>query len=213
MVGLREKAHKSMSDFNMGSGSSYTRHTSPETPIEGDDELDKLGGKTRLVDKTEHSASPPSIQSSPSPVNPNASLSSSSSPDEQFTPSVVEYLQAFGGHQFLSGPPALPALSQPYLDSSAMYSLSPNSPQEPTAYHLQPQPQYSEQQSTASFMPMPNALSLPQYLPVFDFASLGSQNGYHAMQIDNDMLNGHSSMGNVVHPDWQDLLPDLGPMN
>ncbi|KAF8899636.1 fungal-specific transcription factor domain-containing protein [Gymnopilus junonius] len=102
MLHLQEKAHFSLEEFRRGKGSPMTRFnpSSPTTPDGDDDELNVLGGKTRLVTKKEPS-SPVLMDRSPVSQNPIVPLPLSPGLHNQLPPSVREYLDSFKvqGHQ------------------------------------------------------------------------------------------------------------------
>ncbi|RDB15834.1 putative transcriptional regulatory protein C1F7.11c [Hypsizygus marmoreus] len=98
MLNLREKAHFSLEEFKNGRGSPLTKYNmssaEPPTPVEDDDELSILGGKTRLVAKKEPS-SPTILERSPTSQNPVVPLPLSPSMQGHVHPSVWEYLDSF----------------------------------------------------------------------------------------------------------------------
>ncbi len=60
MLRLQEKAHMSLDDFRKGKGSPISRYSAqdPQSPVDEDDELAMLGGKSRLVKKEPSSPAP-----------------------------------------------------------------------------------------------------------------------------------------------------------
>ena len=103
MLRLQEKAHFSLEEFRRGKGSPITKFSpgSPGSPDADDDELNVLGGKTRLVTKKEPS-SPVLLDRSPTSQNPIVPLPLSPGLHNQLPPSVREYLDSFkvqAGHQ------------------------------------------------------------------------------------------------------------------
>jgi hypothetical protein len=213
MMRLRDKAHASMDDFEATSLSS-TRRSSIEPPVNNNDELDTLGGKTRLVANKESSASPQLVNRSPGSLNSGTSLPVSSAPDNHLHPSVAEYMQASsGGPHFVSGTEshAIIAPSQPYADNS-IYGLPPIPlHHEPTSYNHQlqvpQQQQYVGPQTQTPYIPMAD-VSLTQYSPVYNYAPQ-AQNGYHPMQMDSDMMNVSAPEANM-HTTWHDFVAGFG---
>jgi hypothetical protein len=215
MLGLQEKAHISLNDFRKGKLSATLRQMSPETPVADGDELDTLGGRTRLVARKSYSESPPLIDRSPTSRNPVIPFPISSSYDTQVHPSVVEYLQTFGNQQAPSEPEAMitSPSSQSYVDSS-LFGLPPMLPRQISGSHQSPLQQHSQSynhvsQNQASYRTMAEPGSFPQYFPVYDYAFAGSQYGYNAVQMDNDMANPSTSDANM-HKIWQDFVAGLG---
>jgi peptidoglycan hydrolase-like protein with peptidoglycan-binding domain len=210
MLRLQEKAHISLGDFRKGKSSASTSRTSPGTSLNSDDELDTLGGKTRLVANKESSQSPQMITSSPTSMTAGSSVSVSSSDDNQVHPSVAEYMRQFENHQSLPGPGSHTLPPSSYPDTSC--GLNPISlpHHEQTPYHhLQPQPQqqYNGIATQAPYFPMTEATQLPQYFPVYDdYTPVPLQNGYHPMQTANGLPN--ASLPNM-HTTWEDLWRDL----
>lgn len=100
MLHLQEKAHYSLDEFRKGRGSPMSRYHSssePPTPVDEDDELSILGGKTRLVAKKEPS-SPTIMDRSPTSLNPVVPLPLSPSMEGQMHPTIWEYLDTFVPH-------------------------------------------------------------------------------------------------------------------
>jgi hypothetical protein len=209
MLRLQEKAHISLDDFRKGKSLSSARHMSPD-PAEGDDELDTLGGKTRLVAKKEASLSPRLLDRSPTSLNPVVPLPlPSSSQGGQVHPSVFEYLRTFGNHQLVSEPEPM---SQTYTDSS-IYGLT--ALHEQTSFQTQRQSQLQQEyesspQGNIQYHSMAEAGSLPQYFPVYDYAPAVSQENYHRLvQMESDMMNVNTPEANM-HTTWQDFVAGLG---
>lgn len=104
MRGLHEKAHIALREFKEGRTSRLTGYgtltdaieTGSPEPAE-EDELAKLGGKTRLVSAKENSKSPsPQIANrSPNSMNPIVPLPLATSGMNDVHPTVVAYLQTF----------------------------------------------------------------------------------------------------------------------
>jgi len=210
MLRLRDKAHVSMDDFKADTSLSSTRRSSIEPPVNDSDELDTLGGKTRLVANKESSASPPLLNRSPASLNSGTSLPIQSAPDNHVH-GVTEYLQAPGGAHFVPGTEshALLASSQPYTDTS-IYGLAPFPlHHEATSYNhqlqLPQQQQYTGPQTQTPYLPMAD-VSLTQYSPVYNYAP---QNGYHPMQMDSDMMNVAAPEANM-HTTWHDFVAGFG---
>jgi len=93
MLNLQQKAHYSLDEFRKGHGSPLTR-SEPATPVDDNDELSVLGGKTRLVAKQEPS-SPTIMDRSPTSHNPVVPLPLSPSMEGRVHPSIWEYLNTF----------------------------------------------------------------------------------------------------------------------
>ncbi|KAG5645725.1 hypothetical protein DXG03_005420 [Asterophora parasitica] len=179
MLNLQEKAHFSLEEFKKGRGpqlAKYGLSSASDAAADEDDELSVLGGKTRLVAKTEPS-SPNIVGRSPTSHNPVVPLPLSPSMQSQVHPSVWEYLDSFNPNQAqpvqisptnserqssqgsISGASARNSFSED-VSPLSMYGLStiPNAPTfqaEPSTYlsHQQPLQQaasihhYPQQQS------------------------------------------------------------------
>jgi len=205
MLHLQEKAHFSLEEFRRGAGSPTTRYNSgPTSPDDENDELSVLGGKTRLVSKTEP-ASPVLLERSPVSQNPVVPLPLSPGMHNQLPPSVREYLdsfkangigmsQMFTNHQQQSSsfsPPSQGSFSDSEISPVSAYGMAaapttfstePNSyvqqqPQHPMQSVMQSQSSMSMDTSGGS-MPK-NDVNFPQYFPVYDYglASTSYTNG------------------------------------
>jgi hypothetical protein len=97
MLNLQQKAHYSLDEFRKGHGSTLNR-SEPATPVDDNDELSVLGGKTRLVAKQEPS-SPTIMDRSPTTQNPVVPLPLSPSMEGRMHPSIWEYLNTFTPQQ------------------------------------------------------------------------------------------------------------------
>lgn len=104
MTGLQQKAHQAIKEWKEGRSPSagpsgpYSSYPSPGSPeaVE-DDELAKLGGKTRLISAKDPSKSPsPTIPTrSPNTMNPVVPLPLPNAGVADVHPNVLEYLQSF----------------------------------------------------------------------------------------------------------------------
>lgn len=223
MERLQQKAHTSLNDFRKGKGSPIGRHGSssePLTPVDENDELATLGGKTRLVAKMEPSSpSQRVLDRSPTSHNPVVPLPLAISTHDQVHPSVVEYLGSFSHHQSGGG-------SSGYTDAEV--DLSPVSPlsaygmSTAATFHPEAASQYSTQTQTSHLHHMPppsihhhglptpspthtespmnmhgngSVSAFPQYFPVYDYgpSAMGTNgiNGYaSAPMLDNNPMPG-----------------------
>lgn len=223
MLALQKKAHISLSDFRKGKSSPPGRYGTSESPppVDDNDELDTLGGKTRLVTKKESSSpvlATQIIDRSPTSMNPVVPLPLSSGMDNNIHPSVVEYLRTFGTHQ-MSEPITESPSSWSYADVST-YGLSPISPPYLDEQPSYQQPHHQLQQYSPSTIhqnhhqPMVNTGSFPQYFPVYDYAPAAVQSG-SPLQMENHLpggsqrRNSNSPVGNM-QTTWQDFVTSLG---
>lgn len=156
MLNLQEKAHHSLDEFRKGKGPPFGRQVSdPPTPVDDNDELSVLGGKTRLVAKKEPS-SPQMTSRSPHSHNPVVPLPLSPSTESHIHPSVLEYLQTFAPQpdqhqqhphqhqQKQSSGSSLSSLPFPDIDASvSMYGLSAIA----APFHSEPSSYLSQSQS------------------------------------------------------------------
>jgi hypothetical protein len=214
MLRLREKAQLSLNAFREGMSSSSARRTSAETSVDGGDELDTLGGKTRLVANRESSVSPQMANGSLVSVNGGSPESLSPDDNHQFYP-ITGYLPNSEGHQFVpgSGSHTLPTLPTSYATDTSVYGLTsfrlPPHPEQTSYTHqlqLQPQQRYPSQNPAPYLPPTNAAVQIPNYELPYDFAL---QNGYHSMQLDNvnEMLG---PVPEDVNTAWQNLFDAAG---
>lgn len=241
MIGLQEKAHHSLDEFRKGKGSPLARHVSssePPTPVDDNDELAMLGGKTRLVKK--EPSSPQIMDRSPTSRHPVVPLPLSASAGAHVDPNVLEYLSSFQSHHHHEQPPQSASSHNSYSDVDispvSMYGMStlPSTPflPEPTSYISQ-SPTRSESLSQSMMQtqqpPSPTHLShqpmmtngnsltssFPQYFPVYDYGTSNMENGYGAPMLDGNPMPGQrrSSSGspeaNNMHSTWQDFVAGL----
>jgi len=202
MLGLREKAHLSLSEHRKGQVSPLGRQPSEPYSQDGDqDELSVLGGKTRLVakkDSASAASSPAVIDRSPTSLNPVVPLPLMSGNAHQAVhPNVVLYLQTFPNGQSHNAGPT-------YTDSST-YSMSPT---RESAYHETSG--YSD--SHASMQPMELvAGQFPNYFSVYDYG-LSTESNYSQMngQISSTAGPRRDSPENTMHATWQDFVTQSG---
>ena len=93
-MNLRERAHIALQQHRNSPSRQNSLSSEPSTPLDDEDELAILGGKTRLVPKKEKSASPQIPDRSPTTQNPIVPLPLSNS-DQAVHPYVLEYLRTF----------------------------------------------------------------------------------------------------------------------
>ncbi|KAJ7257904.1 fungal-specific transcription factor domain-containing protein [Mycena haematopus] len=209
MLRLQEKAHHSLEDFRKGKLSPSARRISPESPspVEDNDELSTLGGKTRLVAKKEP-VSPLLLERSPTSHNPVVPLPlSPGSLSEQAHPGVLEYLNSF--QQPSATYPdvdvdlspvsmyGMSAMQTSYhSDSNGSYiSQSPTQMDSQSLFHQQNQASASQhaqsrgsQQQQQQRHGMGNGMgngtlqnvSFPQYFPVYDYRTTTGLNDMYA---------------------------------
>ncbi|KAF8885022.1 fungal-specific transcription factor domain-containing protein [Infundibulicybe gibba] len=225
MLHLQEKAHYSLDEFRNGKGSPLSRYASssePPTPVDDNDELSVLGGKTRLVAKKE--------PSSPTLLD-----------QQQVHPSVIDYLQSFQPQPQQHSASSGHSFTDADISPASAYGLSPMNTQfhtEPSSFLIQtqpsqlvpPQPIMSQQNHTSSPSHMSRqhpgmldnnssaAHSLPQYFPVYDYGSVAMTNGIGTPMLDHNPMPGqrrsHSGSPEAnMHTTWQDfVVTNLGGM-
>ncbi|KAJ7746905.1 fungal-specific transcription factor domain-containing protein [Mycena maculata] len=230
MLRLQEKAHHSLEDFRKGKLSPSARRITPDSlsPVEENDELSTLGGKTRLVAKKEP-VSPLMLDRSPTSHNPVVPLPLSPSLNEQVHPSVLEYLNTF------QQPSSAHTSYSDDLSPVSIYSMSTM----PTSYHsdsymshsptqmdTQPSGMFHQNQVQAAHTHgstqrphMGNGaaanVSFPQYFPVYDYRTSGMNDAYASAPIlDVNPMPGQrrasgSPEGNMQSSIWQDFVGDL----
>ncbi|KAH7890671.1 fungal-specific transcription factor domain-containing protein [Phlebopus sp. FC_14] len=208
MITLRKKAHVSLNEFRKGKLSPLTRQLSSQSesgsPLEEDDELSTLGGKTRLVAKKESmspASSPAVCERSPTSSNPIVPLPLTSG-SNHYHPHVVDYLRTFGhtpGPQHRTGPT--------YTDASA-FSMSPvqehvHAYNEPSTYSQESQAQVQQMEIVPG--------QFPSYFQVYDYGMAGDSNGYgHANGGQMTGQRRESPEANVMQRDWQDFVNASG---
>ncbi|KAI5122508.1 hypothetical protein M0805_001416 [Coniferiporia weirii] len=208
MQNLQQKAQLSLREFREGKQSPLQSNLPYKPFMEGtpdtdeDDELSKLGGKTRLITQKDLTKSPSPILTtrSPNTHNPIVPLPL---PDASagVHPSVVEYLSSFnfpaGGRQG----------AQHMQGDQAMYAAGPSGYATPVrssgAIHYHPGVQAADALPTPTspnhtlVLPSPHQVSpahapaasdgqqayFPQYFPVFDYGTSGGTPGYPPMQL------------------------------
>ncbi|KAJ7224484.1 fungal-specific transcription factor domain-containing protein, partial [Mycena pura] len=209
MLRLQEKAHISLEDYRKGKISPSARRMLPDSPspVEENDELSTLGGKTRLVAKKEPT-SPLLLDRSPTSHNPVVPLPLSPSMNEQVHPSVLEYLNTF---------------QQPHgsytdvdVDLSPV-SISPaQSDVQQSMFHQNQTPSLPPSSNTQRSHPMGNGgsapISFPQYFPVYDYRTGNMGDGYSSTPVlDMNPMPGQrrssgSPEGNLQAAIWQEFV-------
>lgn len=214
MSRLRDKAHISLSEFRKGNLSpsrQLTGGSDISSPVDDNDELSTLGGKTRLVTKKETSLSPSPaalMDRSPTSMNPVVPLPLGSGQNQPVHPYVVDYLRTFNP---TPAPNATMSTTSSYADAS--YTMSPvqEHPSQydmSNGYHQNSQDQMQSMELVAG--------TYPNYFPVYDY-STGGINGYSPVQSTaiNGSQNGvqrlrDSPEANMFQSTWQDLVTQMG---
>ncbi|KZT27790.1 hypothetical protein NEOLEDRAFT_1059869 [Neolentinus lepideus HHB14362 ss-1] len=216
MLRLKEKAHSSLAAFREGKSSPTALRlpqspSEPPTPVDDDDELSTLGGKTRVVARKD-SGSPPSMRS-PTTLNPVVPLPLTPNTDRQVHPTVVEYLRSF----------------EPLPSSMEAGSMAGTSMHvEPSHYNDAGQLSMSyvanNQMATSYEQQSPVATNgagyaqapyFPQYFPVYDYApathgadypyassSMPHMNGYMSTERERSSGSPEASMQTT----WQEFV-------
>lgn len=240
MLRLREKAHASLAAFRNTPPSRAGNLSEPSTPADDNDELGKLGGRTRLVAPKEKSMSPQLTDRSPTSLNPVVPLPLSKQEDQQVHPYVLQYLRTFvpsppNGTSAMGAGPSQAGPSQMSMQNGSAGSPIHYQPQQPQSMHsLQPistgfggpdvyqqqGPPHTPQQLPGLQMEGLNPM-FPQYFPVFDYghvASGGSTGEMFAtspMSMDGD-YGSAGGAGRSYSPEtsmqtaWQDFVAQMG---
>ncbi|KAJ6485924.1 fungal-specific transcription factor domain-containing protein [Mycena sanguinolenta] len=206
MLRLQEKAHHSLEDFRKGKLSPAARRISPESPspVEDNDELSTLGGKTRLVAKKEPT-SPLLLERSPTSHNPVVPLPlSPGSLNEQVHPGVLEYLNSFQQPSAtqtyadvdvdlspvsMYGMSSMPTSYHSESNGSSYISQSPTQMESQSMFHQQTQSSASQHAHSRGPQPQqqprygmgngaPQNVSFPQYFPVYDYRTTGINDAF-----------------------------------
>jgi hypothetical protein len=107
----------------------------------------------------------------------------------------------------------MPTSTKPTYPESSLYGLtslplSHATNCSPLQQHMQPFSQ--PHQDSTSYRSATDAGAFPQYFPVYDYASTGSQfTGYGPMQMESDTPPMNSPEANM-HTTWQDFVAGLG---
>ncbi|PCH44398.1 hypothetical protein WOLCODRAFT_76356 [Wolfiporia cocos MD-104 SS10] len=233
---LREKAHASLAAYR--NSPPHGIKSEPTTPADAVDELNILGGRTRLVASKEKSQSPQIPDRSPTSLNPIVPLPLKDTDwqDERVHPSVVQYLRTFVASP-MPGPSSMYNGYQPRHNQSptgSMHQHSPSferhpHPQQPHHPHQHPQQQ---QQQLAELSPIatsfrqmseayqqnagglamqvdPMQQGFPQYFPVFDYGPAGDMYmPSPANSLDGGDPRSYSPEGNPQAV-WQDFVSQM----
>lgn len=239
MLNLREKAHFSLNEFKRGRGSPLTKYRVPSmldsnSPVEEDDELSVLGGKTRLVAKMEPS-SPTILNRSPGSHNPVVPLPSSLSVSG-VDPNVLVYLDTFGNSYYQNQSSANWCHDSSTSSSGDQSSFGENSPMQygmstipgsPTfrpdsnSYASRQQPQFAYQSQAPLLdgmqtQPSTSGHTHPQYFPVYYYNQVngvnenGGINGAGIPTLSSPIQRRGSGTPENMQSTWQDFVTDLG---
>lgn len=235
MLRLQEKAHLSLEDFRKGKLSPSARRITPDSlsPVEENDELSTLGGKTRLVAKKEP-VSPLLLDRSPTSHNPVVPLPLSPSMNEQVHPSVLEYLNTFqqpaSAHSSYSdvevdlspvsmyGMSSMPTSSTSYHSDSSYLSQSPTQMDSQLFHQQQTQGAHAHSgNSQRSSHSMGNGtathVSFPSYFPVYDYRTGNMSDGYAPLldmnPVPGQRRSSNSPEGNMQSSIWQEFVGDV----
>ena len=211
MSNLREKAHASLVQFRNTPPSRQGHLSEPTSPQDDHDELNVLGGRTRLVAQKEKSVSPVLGNFSPTSSNPIVPFPIKQDLDAQAHPVVLEYLRTFQSHSHGQQQPQLPSPFNP----SAFSDLAPVSAGASTS-SFSPNGTMSfapQQMSPLEMQPHLQVQQLPQYFPVFDYGYAGGSNGdgFASMDSGSD-TNGRYSPEGTMQNAWQDFVAQIGHM-
>ena len=228
MLKLREKAHASLQAFKEGKGSPLIRGgalSDGDAPMDEDDELAMLGGKTRLIGRWPTSTrpvSPPIIQVSPVSLNPVIPFPLKQGADETVHPCVLDYLRSFETARTPQPQPShvgsatnragsMLFTSSPLPDAASFFDIA-------TSY---PSPSVSAQ-SSAPQTPQTLGLSesaldmsvFPTYFPVFDYGGSGVGDLCSPIHLDIPMPDEHGVRNTTpevsMQNSWQDLIAQFG---
>ncbi|KAI0820381.1 fungal-specific transcription factor domain-containing protein [Trametes gibbosa] len=191
MLRLREKAHSSLAAYRNTPPSRPGTLSEPTTPADDNDELNTLGGRTRLVEQKEKSASPQVNDRSPTSLNPVVPLPLKQDDDQPVHPYVLQYLRTFvsnsppnGTSSSMQAGPSQP-VHQPMQNGVQISPTHFQAQQAQSIHNLHPisttfggaeNYQQQQQQQQQHHPQQPQGLQmegmggmLPQYFPVFDY--------------------------------------------
>ena len=226
-MNLRERAHIALQQHRNSPSRQNSLSSEPSTPLDDEDELAILGGKTRLVPKKEKSASPQIPDRSPTTQNPIVPLPLSNS-DQAVHPYVLEYLRTFVPSQ---GAQVSQAQAQAQVDAQMqahmqmqMHAL--NTPVTPSSYdhfphspNTSPISSHSNHFTSTPFSPnygqpgtsQPQQMpQFPQYFPVFDYGSVGPDSAFAGISTENDLVGRSYSPEANMQSAWQDFVAQIG---
>ncbi|GBE86514.1 fungal-specific transcription factor domain-containing protein [Sparassis latifolia] len=214
MLNLREKAHASLSAYRNTPPSRAGSLSEPTTPANDNDELNILGGRTRLVASKEKSMSPQIIDRSPTSLNPVVPLPLREAEDQHIHPYVLQYLRTFIPSPMPSQT-AGPSMSQ---HSPQDFSQSPYGQQShdlpPISTSLMSDPNGYAPQAGPSMLQMEGMTpAFPQYFPVFDYgvASVGEAfmpSVPSPNPTDSDLRSWSPEA--TMQSTWQDFVAQVG---
>ncbi|KAK0202818.1 fungal-specific transcription factor domain-containing protein [Desarmillaria ectypa] len=234
MLRLQEKAHMSLDDFRKGKGSPIGRYSvqDPQSPVDEDDELAMLGGKSRLVKK--EPSSPALLDRSPNSHAPVVPLPLA--PTADMDSNMLAYLGSFGtNHQ-----------PEPMSSTSSHTSFSDTDISPVSMYGMSTLPSTSTFQSDPSFLsqsqsmlqnhhqqqqtsPLSHAThrqnssisnghsqtlnGFPQYFPVYDYGMENGIDGYGSVPMLESnprpaqrRSSSRSPEANTLHTTWNDFV-------
>ncbi|KAF9820900.1 hypothetical protein IEO21_01127 [Rhodonia placenta] len=223
MMNLREKAHASLAACR-NSPPHRNGTSEPTTPADAHDELNILGGRTRLVASKEKSMSPQIMDRSPTSLNPIVPLPLKDA-DWQHE-SVLQYMRSFAspapGQQSAATTSLHAQLasqgmmnggmrhhSSGYEQHSPIQELSPISTsfgQAGDAYHHGAQPAVNGMLQMEGMGGM-----FPQYFPVFDYGPPNPEGMYMASpsgSLDGSDPRSYSPEANA-QSSWQDFMAQM----
>lgn len=222
MCTLQKKAHLSLEEYRRGNSLLPKRQLLPGTsepclPVDENDELAVLGGKTRLVARKE-SISPPTSPSgvndhSPTSMHPIVPLPLAPS-GSQVHPYVLEYLRTFPHSSGLhngNGQMAGQTVTGSYDVNSQVRDQAPQ-------HHVQSSygagaDQYGECQTQIQSLELVPG-QLPSYFPVYDYGYVNSgMNGYDQMQngiSPTRIAQRESPEANEIPETWQNFVKSSG---
>ncbi|OBZ66412.1 GTP-binding protein Rho3 [Grifola frondosa] len=214
MLRLREKAHASLVAYRNTPPSRHGTLSEPSTPADDNDELNILGGRTRLVAQKEKSMSPQITDRSPTSLNPIVPLPLREANDQQIHPYVLQYLRTFvpSPHQQAS--------SSQVMHQQAMQMASQQSSPTQQTHIPNLQPITTSFGSGSEALQSPAGLQMegmvptfPQYFPVFDY---GHASGSGEMFIPSPVPMDSDFSGRSYSPEasmqtaWQEFVAQIG---
>lgn len=181
----------------------------PSTPADDNDELNTLGGKTRLVAQKEKSLSPVIGELSPTSLNPIVPFPMKQEFDQNAHPYVLEYLRTFASHSHVSQSQAQ-GQAQPQPPSPFEHaSFAHNMPMASTsASSFISNDQSYRPQLSPMQLPQQN---LPQYFPVFDYGYVGGE-GLAGVNTEGEISGRSYSPDASMQTAWQDFVAQIGHM-
>ncbi|CCM00385.1 uncharacterized protein FIBRA_02415 [Fibroporia radiculosa] len=221
MMNLRDRAHASLAAYRNSPPQRNGSVSEPTTPADAPDELNILGGRTRLVASKEKSMSPQIMDRSPTSLNPIVPLPLKDTDWQQ--DSVMQYLRSFAPTPAPMGynGPHVPQMPQAPVNHSAIHQRSPSFEHEAlqgmapinTSFGQMAEGYPSTSGGLSSGMLQMEGMipTFPQYFPVFDYGMPSTDIFVSSPQsLDGGDPRSYSPDSATMQSTWQDFVAQMG---